>query len=94
MSELMDHEILKMVEKDLEYQREKKKKEEHERVPDMRKELHDKNLKIMVKYSNINYDSVEDVLETRRGEKQVNKKAKGMAKDSIKVPEPKVAAPA
>ena len=77
MSEIMDNEILKMVEKELEHQREKKKKEELERVPDMQGELLDKNLKIMVKYSNINYDSVEDVLETRRGgDNQASKKTK------------------
>jgi len=50
------------------------KKEMHEIVPDMEKELQHKNMKIMVKYSNINYDSVEDVFETRRGEKQIIKK--------------------
>jgi hypothetical protein len=81
MSEIMDHEILKMVEKELQHQRDKKKKEELERVPDMQEELQDKNLKIMVKYSNINYDSVEDVLETRRGgDNQVSKKTKELLK--------------
>ena len=80
MSEIMDHEILKMVEKELEHQRDKKKKEELERVPDMQEELQDKNLKIMVKYSNINYESVEDVLETRRGDNQGSKKRKEVPK--------------
>jgi hypothetical protein len=80
MSEIMDHEILKMVERELGHQREKKKREELERVPDMQEELQDKNLKILVKYSNINYDSVEDVLETRRADNQVSKKTKEVPK--------------
>jgi hypothetical protein len=46
----------------------------------MQEELQDKNLKIMVKYSNINYDSVEDVLETRRADNQVSKKTKEVPK--------------
>jgi len=66
MSELMDHEIQRMIEKEEEYNRDKEKKEKMERVPDMQKVLADKNLKIMVKFSNINYDSVEDILEARR----------------------------
>jgi hypothetical protein len=80
MSDIMDHEILKMVERELGHLREKKKREELERVPNMQEELQDKNLKIMVKYSNINYDSVEDVLETRRAENQVSKKTKEVPK--------------
>lgn len=82
MSEMMDNEILKIVEKELDYQREKKKKEMHEMVPDMQKELKHKNMKIMVKYSNINYDSVEDVFETRRGDQQTVKKRQDVSKKS------------